>query len=1176
MAFKKTTISILSAALIWGQCGFIHPLNIQASEVEPKVSSDVDIAVEPQAPETQVPTGEELVETPTVPAPEVQAPEVETPTVPEASEQAVTDKAATTVATANKHGVQTLRIYYHRDDNDYTGWDLWIWPDGKGGAAFEFTGIDPEKGAYVDLDVSDPNWDVSKIGFIVKQNGWDNREDFGDRFIKLGVDSHLTDNAEYQQDIFIQTGDAKVYHDFAQISNEKVQAETVRVHYYRFDQKYDGWNLWFWGAGLDASEPGIYFDGEDEYGKYVDIDVSMMSEASANLIVRKNAWEEKDTEGDRSFDLLTTNPDKVKDIYLIQGDATIYEHINDVDQSMSADYASFSALDKIEVKVPVNLGTDVTTKVFKDGVEVATTAVKYIDAVGFEITLAQAVEDLGAHYTIEMTSGDLEINGDVRYFKLFDTLEFNNKFVPKNTRGEDIYSDYGVNVGSESISFRVWTPTATSVNVKVYSAGQGDNYVGTFALAKAPFGTWVGKIPTEYAGMYYTYEVTSSGETSETMDPYAISAGVNGNRGLIANLEDISLEGFETDSFVALEDQVDAIIYEAHIRDLTISPTTNTSAENRGKYAGVTESGTTNEAGLTTGFDHIQEMGVSHVHFLPMFDHQSIDESNLDEAQFNWGYDPKNYNLPEGSYASNPADGTVRVQEMQQMIQTFHDNDLGVVLDVVYNHTGATSDSHLNKLVPDYYYRQNPLGGFSNGSGCGNEIASERAMVREMMVDSVALWAQAYHIDGFRFDLMGLHDIETMNEIAQTVRAINPDALLYGEGWDAGGSALNSDEAALKKNAQQLDGIAVFNDDMRDGIKGHVFNDTEPGFVNGLSGLVESVKFGIVGATQHDQVDYEAVNYSDAPYASTPGQSVNYVSAHDNFTLYDKFKETNPQASEAELKTMQKMANAIVLTSQGVPFLHAGVEMMRTKDGNHNSYNAPDSVNQIDWDLKTQNLDVVEYYQGMIAMRNAHPAFRLQTEASVQAALEFLEPVASPFDLNNEPGAIAYTLDGTIAEDTWDNIFVAFNPSSQPVTYEIPAHDWQVVADGETVNLDGITTLSLRTTANGTQQVVVPAMSTLIMQATATQPELDFGPEGDVTPEVTPEIDAGASEGFGPDGDVTPTVTPTIPTTGTPESNSTTTLPETGEQLQASLLVFGAMLLVAGSILAYRKKQTHN
>lgn len=1133
-SFKKTSLTVLSAALIWGQCGFIHPLNIQAAELETP-PLETEVAITPISGEIEL-----LAET------EVGT-EVET--TPEISVETVE------VGTkATKHDIETIRIYYHRDDADYDGWDMWIWPDNGSGSAFAFNGIDPEKGAYIDLDVTAKNWDVKRIGFIVKQkvldNEWQNREDFGDRFISLGADEHLVGNTEYQQDAYIQSGDARVYHDFEQISAEQVVAETVRVHYHRFDQNYDGWNLWFWANGLEAVEPGIHFDGEDDYGKYVDIDVSMITDAKANFIVRKNTWESKDTEGDRTFDLMTTNPEKVKDIYLVQGDKNIYDHIKDVDRTMSADYSTFTALDKIQVKVPVDLGDSVDVKVFKDGTNIAVASTKFIDNVGIEITLETAIEDLGAHYTLELTSGEIAIKSDVRYFKLFDTLEFNNKFVPKNTKGQDIYSDYGVNVGSDSISFRVWTPTASSVKVNVYSQGHGDNFQASFDLQKAPFGTWVGKIPTEFEGMYYTYEVTSSGEVEETMDPYAISAGINGNRALIANIADISLPGFENDTFVTLEDQVDAIIYEAQIRDLTIGPTTNTSSENRGKYAGVIEEGTTNKDGLATGFDHIKELGISHVHFLPMFDHRSIDESRLDEPQFNWGYDPQNYNMPEGSFASNAADGVVRVQEMQQMIQHFHENDMGVVLDVVYNHTGATADSHLNKLVPDYYYRQNPLGGFSNGSGCGNEIASERIMVRDMMVDSVVLWTEAYNIDGFRFDLMGLHDIDTMNEIAQAVRAINPDALIYGEGWDAGGSALDSDIAALKHNAKQLDNIAVFNDDMRDAIKGHVFNDKEAGFVNGHAGLMESVKFGIIGATQHDQINYGDVNYSDEPYANTPGQSVNYVSAHDNFTLYDKFKETNPEASEDEIKTMQKMANAIVLTSQGVAFLHAGVEMMRTKDGHHNSYNAPDSVNQIDWDLKTQNLDVVEYYQGMIAMRNQHPAFRLRTEADIQSALTFLEPVNSILNLETDPGAIAYTLDGTIAGDEWENIFVGFNPSDKEVTYTIESGNWTVVANGDIVDLDGIETIS-----TDVQTLTIPATSTIIMHTATVVADTPTTPETS-TPGTTP----GGS-----------TTTPGGSTTTTPEGN----LPNTGDQLQAMMLVTGAMMLIGGVALAYKKRQTN-
>ena len=533
---------------------------------------------------------------------------------------------------------------------------------------------------------------------------------------------------------------------------------------------------------------------------------------------------------------------------------------------------------------------------------------------------------------------------EVSYTGLFDSEEFHDAFYYD---GDDL----GFTYSKDNTSFRVWAPTASKVILNLYEAGSGDNLIEKIDMTRDVKGTWVAEVSGDLNLTYYTYEVTVGNQTNEAVDPYARAVGVNGNRAMVVDLDLTDPENWAED--VAPEfsgNPTDAIIYELHMRDWSTHESSG--LENVGKFLQFTEEG---------GTDHLTDLGITHLHLLPAFDHRSIDETNLDEAQFNWGYDPQNYNVPEGSYSTDPENGEVRINEFKQMVQSLHQNGVRVVMDVVYNHTGATADSDFNKIVPGYYYRQTTDGGFSNGSGCGNETASDRSMMRKFMIDSVTYWATEYNIDGFRFDLMALHDIDTINEIRNALTEIDPTIITYGEGWDAGGSALKPTEAALKIYASQMPGVAMFSDDIRDGIKGSVFNAEEPGFVNGQFTFDERVKFGIVGATEHSQIDYNRVALAggaSGPWATEAAQSINYVSAHDNNTLYDKLIATLPDADEETIKLMQKQANAIILTAQGVPFLHAGVEMMRTKDGDHNSYNASDEVNQF-IGIGKRNQDVI-------------------------------------------------------------------------------------------------------------------------------------------------------------------------------------------------------------------------
>lgn len=627
--------------------------------------------------------------------------------------------------------------------------------------------------------------------------------------------------------------------------------------------------------------------------------------------------------------------------------------------------------------------------------------------------------------------------------------------------------DLGLRYTPSKSVFKVWAPTANAVRLQFYEKDAGGQPLSTKDMKKGLDGEWEATIKKDIKGLFYTFQARI-GETwmGETPDPYAKAAGANGLRAQVVNMAETNPPGWENDRRPPLENYTDIVIYELHLRDLSMHP--NSGIAHKGKYLGLAETGTLSPEGLSTGLDHIKELGVTHVHLLPVFDFASIDETKLEENKFNWGYDPQNYNVPEGSYSTNPSDGATRIREFKQMVKALHDAGLRVVMDVVYNHTGPTELSVFNQLVPGYYYRQDEQGGFSNASACGNETASERPMMRKLIVESVKYWASEYHIDGFRFDLMGIHDIETMNQVSAELRKLHPSIFVYGEGWTAGDSPLPVEKRAIKHNVLQLDNVAAFSDDVRDAIKGHVFHPEQKGFVSGLEGLEESLKFGIAASTRHPQVDYSKVNYSQAPWAKTPAQAITYASCHDNHTLWDRLLISSPKSSETERIEMNKLAAAIVLTSQGVPFIHAGEEMLRTKSGAENSYNLPDSINRLDWSRKARYRDVHEYYKGLIAMRKQHPAFRLTSEELIQKHLEFLDI--------SEPNLVGYILKDNAGGDAWKEIAVVFNGNASAKTIAVPERNWVLVADGQTVDLDGIGVLK-------TGRLQVPPRSAMVLWA---------------------------------------------------------------------------------------------
>ncbi|MDD2799163.1 MAG: type I pullulanase [Bacteroidales bacterium] len=613
--------------------------------------------------------------------------------------------------------------------------------------------------------------------------------------------------------------------------------------------------------------------------------------------------------------------------------------------------------------------------------------------------------------------------------------------------------------------FILWAPSAEAVEVKIYANGENGDALTTISMQKKAKGTWEATLEKDQKGKFYTFRTKQNGKwLKETPGIRAKAVGINGNRGAIIDLTETNPENWNSDTRPPLNNFTDIIIYEMHHRDLSMA--TNSGITNKGKFMALTETGTSNEEGLPTGLDHILALGVTHLHLLPSFDFGSINEARPQDKKYNWGYDPKNYNVPEGSYSTDPYNPANRILEFKTMVQTLHKNGLRVIMDVVYNHTQDIDNSNFTLTVPGYFYRHNADGSYSNASACSNETASERPMMRQYMIESVKYWAKEYHVDGFRFDLMGIHDIETMNQIRKALDEIDPTIFIYGEGWLAGGSPLAEKEQAIKKNGQLMPRIAVFSDDIRDAIKGSWNNATSAGFIGGKSDLEESIKFGVVGATQNSQIDYSKINYSKAPYANNPTEVINYASCHDDMCLNDKLKVSSQESdNEAILKKRNKLAQTIVFTSQGVPFMLSGEELYRNKKGVHNSFESPDSINELDWNWKSIHQDIFVYYQKLIDLRKSHPAFRMNKTEDVQKNLHFLENLPS--------NVVGYTISNNANGDEWSKILVIYNGNNSDVHITVPEGDWQVVATDGEIELNGIKTTS-------DVSITVPAISTWI------------------------------------------------------------------------------------------------
>ena len=812
---------------------------------------------------------------------------------------------------------------------------------------------------------------------------------------------------------------------------------------------YDKCDMWIWYPNADGR--GYLFHPCD-YGAKVVLNVPEGIE-EVGFIVRKDcsdpggtAWGDATKDyGDDRFAIIT-GPDTK--IYLKSGDGNQYfsdDGGKTLSQNKEFTLAAIVDMNQIQYYInPAARFTGLNQIKVSDGerdVELASLSSMGNEVVTGVITLAEPL-DLSKTYTVTLEGFGSQPAAPT---KVFDSPAFEEQYLYD---GDDL----GAIIDGDSTTFKVWAPTANKVVLNLFEAGNGGSAKEQLDMEKGEKGVWSLTVPDCGHGTYYTYSVTTALGTNEAVDPYAKAVGVNGDRGMVIDLASTDPEGFAEDKYYnGIDAYNEAVIWEVHVRDFS---NRIEGSQYKGKYLAFTETGLTNASGLPAGIDYLKELGVTHVHLQPVYDYATVDETKLDTPQFNWGYDPKNYNAPEGSYSTDPYNGEVRVNEFKQMVKGLHDNGMAVVMDVVYNHT-FDINSCLNKVVPYYYYRYNAKGAPSNGSGCGNETASDRAMFRKYMVDSVSYWAKEYHVDGFRFDLMALHDVQTMQEIEAAVHAINPKAIIYGEGWTGGDTPLRDGERANQANihnvtptGEGIGGVAVFNDAIRDGLKGSVFNEKDQAYVNGKANASNAAQviFGIQGG----------IKSSGASWYVEDNGLINYVACHDNHTIWDKLLASNPDASDEERFEMNRLAISAIMLGKGVPFFLAGEEILRTKGGDHNSYKSSDAVNNIDWDSYAEGsmeMRMHDLYRDLIALRKANPFL---TKANVSCEI-----------LEQNVIKIVYELDGKTAAAAF------LNPNEEAVSCELAEGDWAILFSAETWDPD------LNEHASGS--VEVPAKAAVLL-----------------------------------------------------------------------------------------------
>ncbi|SCX98787.1 type I pullulanase [Butyrivibrio sp. INlla14] len=827
---------------------------------------------------------------------------------------------------------------------------------------------------------------------------------------------------------------------------------TLKLHYHREDGDYAKWDVWMWPDGGE----GAGYPLQDENGEMVATMAVPSGSTKVGFIVRTQDWD-KDVDMDQFIDISEVVSGTVH-AYVESGvEGATKEYGDDVMTGTKLKTATYDGKNTITIELTGEIEESLMDSFYVRG--------RLGDVEVKKVSLKEKASDSQYFYDLNIAS-ELEYNRNYRVG--FDGQEFpvNMPIIYSTQEFEDKYTyegeDLGATYSKDKTTFRVWAPTAEAVSVNLYESGDPweKDLKETVEMTPDEKGTWVAEVTGDLAGTYYTYTAILDGLNVEACDPYARTTGVNGKRAMVIDLDSTNPEGWDSDKNPHSGEKInDAVIYELHIRDFSVDPDGN--MVNAGKYTAFTETGTKTKGGKATGIDYIKDLGVTHVHLLPFYDFGSVDENATTTDRFNWGYDPVNYNVPEGSYSTDAHDGNVRVREAKEMVKALHDNGLSVVMDVVYNHVYSGKDFCINRLVPGYFSRINADGTYSNGSGCGNDTASERSMVRKYIVDSVCYWADEYHIDGFRFDLVGLLDVDTVNEIVSEVHKTHPDVIFYGEGW-----SMNTDVTkdnitmATQQLSDRTPDFAYFNDNIRDGLKGSVFNTSETGWASGSKNAERAMAASFL-ATE--------------TWSKNPSQIIQYASCHDNNTLYDRIAMARTDLDEESWIKMSNLAASFYMTAEGVPFMQAGEEILRTKvkeDGSFdsNSYSSGDEVNSLKWetldDPKYQ--ENYEFYKGLIAFRKEHPLLRLTSGDEVAAR------VTAVTDLDKN--VLAFTMDNTdkaVEGETAEQIFLAFNPNDAATTITLPEGNWNVCVKGTKAGTEVIETVSGTLTVDPVSAVVL-------------------------------------------------------------------------------------------------------
>ncbi len=819
---------------------------------------------------------------------------------------------------------------------------------------------------------------------------------------------------------------------------EESTTEKVRIHYCRDDANYKDWNIWIWQYEPKSAEGEQYdflktSDGSlatDDYGVYLDVDLVsdpiLKGSTTLGFIIRYKDWTSgiRDIADDRFIEIPATAEGGLYEVYIYQGFTQVYKTADEA-KNDKIKTASFTDMTTLEVNVLTSqtLTAD-KFRVYADEVVINNYQFTYTT----NLIKAKFAEDIALEksYRIEVDfeSGTRGLTVDSS--RLYDYPQFYNNFT---YYGDDL----GVTFSKDhkTTTFKLWAPLSSKVVLNLYNNGTPSSYrqdgiivsstpSHRYVMHKEQQGVWSHTEYTNLHGVYYTYTVYNGSRSNEVVDPYAKGCGINGERGLVVDFDKINEEiGFEIGKRPnVIKNATDAIIYETHVRDLTIDPSWGGSEENAGKYLGVIEKGTSysaNGRSVTTGFDHLKELGITHIQLMPVYDISSVDES-LEQPNYNWGYDPLNYNCLEGSYSSNPYDGLVRIKEFKQMMMGLTEAGIAVNMDVVFNHTARTSNSNFNLIVPNYYHRTNADGAFLNGSGCGNEVASQRPMVRKFITDSTKFWFNEYNLSGFRFDLMALLDTTTMETVYKQCQEIYPQAMVYGEPWGGYGATYDGYVSTNQNTLKTIDGVGGFNDQIRDAVKGEN-NDTSTGFVQNNVSNVWKIVNGIKGTFNGSSVD--------------PTRVVNYVACHDNLTLHDKIATSPRTTNDVTIKLRNNQADSIIMLSEGIPFMLAGQDFLRSKpkDPNssygeinsagydHNSYRSTDYTNSLKWDQKLKYSDVFKYYKDLITLRKTYPGFRIATSAGVSGALTIVSGEGSTIgykiNYNNQELYVIHSASGS-------------------------------------------------------------------------------------------------------------------------------------------------------------------